>query len=467
MPSWGELFPVLPELSEPSEPPVPEEKPEVELNGESDYETTLAYQNTDTRWYSAIRRFLFWRKQGKNTEFYDGSTQWIGSKNDFRDLSRDWFLIKANPKETLQKAHRQYNEEANAIFWKSGGQIDLRKTGTYASTSLRYFQDVARGPRKAENLSPEEDHWIKSAYIGGLTWAEPYEGIAIELDYNEFYPDILASGNAGWPIRPGEFRTISHISMLHIAYGLKYGIYRAFIRGQLADQKCIRGFRCNPTGYYTHYDLITAMNLSLHIELSFKSPNALIFEQSMLMSGHAIFYQWARNLTEIKHEGGQAGKVAKHMLVSLWGRLYSDGRRQGPHRRMAPFISAKGRKIVSEKIRPLGDRVKRIHTDGYIISGKATDQMLGQEYAGGWRNLKIVKTGVISIKNVMRLEWTDPIGILPTTPTIFIGFIESSPQKITRPIGSSFGKDRRASASLMTAVNCPSYVSLALKSRPR
>ncbi|CAB4393411.1 unnamed protein product [Rhizophagus irregularis] len=79
---------------------------EVEEKGESDYETALTFQNTETRWYSAIRRFLFWKKQGKNVEFfYDGSTQWTGSENDFRDLSRDWFLIKANQNETLQEAH--------------------------------------------------------------------------------------------------------------------------------------------------------------------------------------------------------------------------------------------------------------------------------------------------------------------------------------------------------------------------
>ena len=59
---WGD--PTPPELPKPSEPPVPEEEPEVESDGESDYETALAYQNTDTRWYSAIRRFLFWKKQG-------------------------------------------------------------------------------------------------------------------------------------------------------------------------------------------------------------------------------------------------------------------------------------------------------------------------------------------------------------------------------------------------------------------
>ncbi|CAG8540730.1 8402_t:CDS:2 [Rhizophagus irregularis] len=237
----------------------------------------------------------------------------------------------------------RYNGEANAISWRSEGQIDLRKTGTYAMASLRFFQDVSRAPKKAEDLSPEEDHWIKSAYMGGLVWAEPYEGIATELDYNEYYPHILAYEGACWPI---------------------------------ADQKCTRTFRYNPAGYYTHYDIQMAIDLGLYIELSSESPNALIFEQNKLMSGHDIFHQWARYLTEIKHEGGQVGTVAKHMLVSLWGRLYSDGQRPGPHRCMAPFISAKGRKILSEKIRPLGDCVKRIHTDGFIISGKATNQLI-------------------------------------------------------------------------------------------
>ncbi|CAG8755989.1 17052_t:CDS:2, partial [Racocetra fulgida] len=121
--------------------------------------------------------------------------------------------------------------------------------------------------------------------------------------------------------------------------------------------------------------------LGFHIELSSESPNALIFGQNQLMSGYDIFYQWASYLTTIKNEGGQAGKVAKHI----------------------------GRKIISEEIRPLGDRVKRIHTDGFIISGKATDQLLGRRYEGGQRDLKIVNSGNVSIKNVMRLESPETI----------------------------------------------------------
>ncbi|PKK57130.1 hypothetical protein RhiirC2_798623 [Rhizophagus irregularis] len=305
---WG--GPTPPELPEPSKPPAPEE-PEVDSDGESDYETALTCQNT------------------QNTK--TRCTQWIGSENDFRVLSRDYFLIKANSKETLH-----------------GGQIDLRKTGTYASTSLCYFQDVARYPRKTEDLSQEEDHWIKLAYIGNLTWAEPYEGIATELDFNEFYPNLLANGMTGWPIGPG---------------------------------------------YYTHHDLKLAIDLGLHIELSSESSNALIYGQNNLMSGHDIFYQWASYLTTIKNKGGQAGKVAKHMLQ-------------------------RDEKLYQKKLgHYIWECVNRIHTDGYIISGKATDQKLEQEYAGGWRELKIVKTGFISIKNVMRLEWTNFEEIISATST--------------------------------------------------
>jgi hypothetical protein len=290
LPSWGDPAPVPPEATE---PPEPEEEPEPESDGESDYETASTYQNTETRWYSAIRRFLFWKKQGLHIDFYDGSTQWVGSENDFRDLSRDWFLIKANPNETLQEAHKRYNEEASAIAWWSRGQIDLRKSGTYAMASLRFFQDVTLAPRKAEDLTQEEDYWINSAYMGGLVWAEPYEGIATELDFNEFYPKILAYGGASWPVRAGEFKTITHNLNY---YNLEYGIYRAFIKGQPANQKCIRGFRFNPAGYYTHYDLKLAMELDLHIELSSESPNALIFEQVYLMSGYTVIFSINRQV---------------------------------------------------------------------------------------------------------------------------------------------------------------------------
>ncbi|KAF0497942.1 hypothetical protein F8M41_020619 [Gigaspora margarita] len=107
---------------------------------------------------------------------------------------------------------------------------------------------------------------------------------------------------------------------------------------------------------------------------------------------------------------------------------------------MAPFILARGCKIISEEIRPLGDRIKRIHTDGFIISGKATDQLLERRYEGGRRDLKIVNSGNVSIKNVMRLEWTNVEEIIPTTSTnskkSTIRYISTMPNEIFERIFS-------------------------------
>ncbi|CAG8847625.1 18812_t:CDS:2, partial [Racocetra persica] len=110
----------------------------------------------------------------------------------------------------------------------------------------------------------------------------------------------------------------------------------------------------------------------LHIELSSESPNALIFGPNQLIRENEIFYQWASYLTEIKHEGRQAGIVAKHMLVSLWG----------------DYIQM--------------DEDQRVHTDGFILSGKISDQVIGKQA----EELKIVNA-----------EWTNFEEIIPTTST--------------------------------------------------
>ncbi|CAG8831060.1 20277_t:CDS:2, partial [Gigaspora margarita] len=139
-------------------------------------------------------------------------------------------------------------------------------------------------PKRAEDLSEEEDNWIRSAYMRGL------------------------------PVKVGEFKTITCISTNS---DNKYRIYHAFIGNQLAEQKCTEAFHYNPTGYYTYYNLKIAIDIDLYIKLFFESSNALIFKQNQLISGQDIFYQWASYLIKIKHEGKQVEKVAKHMFVSL------------------------------------------------------------------------------------------------------------------------------------------------------
>src|SRR4051812_34666105 len=103
---------------------------------------------------------------------------------------------------------------------------------------------------------------------------------------------------------------------------------------------------------------------------------------------------------------------------------------------MAPFISAKGRKIISEKIRPLGDRVKHIHTDGFIISDKNTEQLI-ERYVGRKSDLKIAKSGIVTIKNVINLKWINFEEIDPPSPKSeksSIYYITSMPNEILNRI---------------------------------
>ncbi|RGB38854.1 hypothetical protein C1646_755172 [Rhizophagus diaphanus] len=323
-----------------------------------------------TRWYSASRGLLFYREQSQSNEvdFFDGLTHWIGTKNEFSELSRNWFFIRVDKNETLEEAHKRYINESIAISQKSHGLIDMRKTGTYAATSLRLFQDVTNGLIKSAKLSAEEELWISKASIGSIIWAEPYEGKASQYDVNEFYPSVLLQKDVQWPIGPGEFKTITSFTN-----NLQYGIYRVHIEGlpKKSSPQCSQLIRYNQEEYYTHYDIEIARKNGLGVELINISPNAFVFNPENLRSGKFLFENWAEELISIKREKGIAGKVAKNLLVSLWGILCENPRKNGkvgPHRRMKPFILALGRKTITDIIRPFKNHVKRIHTDGFILT---------------------------------------------------------------------------------------------------
>lgn len=82
----------------------------------------------------------------------------------------------------------------------------MRKTGTYAATSLHLFQDVINGLIKSESLSVEEELWTSKASTGSIIWAEPFEVNARQYDVNEFFPSVLLQKGVKWPIGRGSFK---------------------------------------------------------------------------------------------------------------------------------------------------------------------------------------------------------------------------------------------------------------------
>src|SRR6185369_17131320 len=144
------------------------------------------------------------------------------------------------------------------------------------------------------------------------------------------------------------------------------------------------------------------------------SPNALIYEKNTCVSGSDMFGKWGNILYKIKKEGGTAGKVSKALLVSLWGVLCEqrNGHNYGTHLRIKPFLLASARKRISEIVKPLGDQVKRIHTDGFIVAGKV-ELKTGIEMG----ELKFEKKGVCVVKNCISVTWKPSYPEIPNLIT--------------------------------------------------
>ncbi|CAG8669839.1 6663_t:CDS:2, partial [Paraglomus brasilianum] len=283
-------------------------------------------------------------------EFYDGKRKWYGIKEDFHALSNKYYFIKTDLKETTIETYKRIIKESEAIAEKTNGQVDMRKSGGYSLTSLKLFRETTLAPNKSEKIDEKENAWLNLATTGALVFAEKYEGEAIQYDVNSMYIYEMLKNEASWPIAT------------------------ATIEGNPPKKslQCTRYLRYNPHGIYTHFDLECAKRNGLKVYLLDESPNALIYRKNTCVSGSDMFGKWGNILYNIKKEGGTAGKVSKALLVSLWGVLCEqrNGQNYGIHPRIKPFLLASARRRISEIVKPLGDQVKRIHTDGFIVAGK-------------------------------------------------------------------------------------------------
>ena len=340
-------------------------------------------------------------------EFYDEKRKWYGVKEDFHTLSNKYYFIKADNSETIIEAYKRINEESEAIAEKTNGQVDMRKSGSYTLTSLKLFRETTLAPNRSEKIDEKENAWLNLASTGALVFAEKYEGEAIQYDVNSMYIYEMLKKEASWPIAPGKFHTINS-SFTEKWSKFPYGIYKATIEGNPPKKslQCTRYLRYNPHGIYTHYDLECARKNGLKVTLMNISPNALIYERNIRITGKNMFGEWGNILYNIKKEGGTAGKVSKALLVSLWGALCEqrNGQNYGTHPRIKPFLLASARKRISEIVKPLGDQVKRIHTDGFIVAGKV-ELKTGIEMG----ELKFEKNGVCVVKNCISITWNHHI----------------------------------------------------------
>ncbi len=414
-----------------------------------------------TAWYSVPKVPLIYEKDGvKNiVTFYDGIKYWKGTVAELRKLksnrwSGKWCFINKNKTKTLEETFIQFNEECNSLLEKSkkiGLPIDLKLCcGSYKIAALWLFERLSQGVPANEQLDPIEAQWLLNAMKGGIIWANNnWKGYGRQYDYTSLYPYLLTK--YFFPIGKGEFKTLQ--SIYYENRGQKfiyYGLYHAEVEYQEGMTKL---FRYNSTNIYTHHDLTRATELGLNITYSKTVPNALIYESKKNYPGSVMFGAYVEMLFNIKLEKGPAGIAAKRILNMLWGALcekmktfYEIGNNtkwtidnrfevkegesinhvipmgkdnwtvqcsrpdnlfKGEYPRVAPFLLAIGRKMISETIQPYKDCLKRVHTDGFILEETIHEKLIqitdNAHITMGL--LKFEKEGICHVKNANQVKW--------------------------------------------------------------
>ncbi|CAB4420166.1 unnamed protein product [Rhizophagus irregularis] len=308
--------------------------------------------------------------------------------------------------ETLEEVYQRIHEERDTFLQvtkRFGLGIDLSyHNWSYKRTALWLFERLSVGIPPNEPFDPIEAKWISDAIMGELIWADnEWKGYGRQYNVTSLYPSIQQS-NANFPIRQGEFQILKDF-VDHRGYAL-YGLFHAKVSGNNIL------FRQNKRGVYTFIDLQRAKKLGLNIQLiQDGKPNALIYVRDARIPGTVIFGEYVQFLFKIKNQGGVAGRVAKRILNTLWEALCQKKRNyktltadnqvsftflegeildsiipvgkdqwrfqftnpgnlfKGEYPRIAPFLLAHGRKITSEILEPYKDKVRRIHTDGFIL----------------------------------------------------------------------------------------------------
>jgi hypothetical protein len=416
---------------------------------------------------------LIYQENGVNgtAKIYDGkSTRSVSiqelRKHQSKSVFGKWCFIPVTKNkdtgiyESLEEAYERVHEERNILLEESkklGLAIDLFMChGNYKKVALWLFEKLSQSIRANEPLDPIEAKWISDTMMGGIIWAKDnWEGFGRQYDGTSLYPSIMQSA-LQFPISKGKFQTLEDFVNSR-GYNL-YGLFRAIVEVR-GDVRCL--FRYNKHNKYTHIDLSRARELGLKVTLiQDGSPNALVYEKETRIPGTVMFGEYVHFLFKLKNIGGVIGKVAKRVLNTLWGALCQRNKSyhnisdadsmfdfpegeilesitpmddthwtfrcskpgnlfKGEYPRIAPFILAQGRKIISNYIEPYKDNVKRVHTDGFILGTEEDHVRCSASFLRNnlphiacpenasqtLKALKFEKEGKCRVKNANQVVW--------------------------------------------------------------
>jgi hypothetical protein len=341
-------------------------------------------------------------------EGYDGEKKWILTKEEMdniRGFKTDYFLVNipSGVNITLEDKYKQFVYEADELKKASKNMLNLYKTNNDITTALNLFDRLTKMIANPEDIRMDEALWINQAAIGSIIHFTEYSGEAFEYDVKSMYPSIMSSVQL-FPLKRGDFLTITNDEFSKKTF-YNYGIYRCIVKP--SDDPSINNlFRFNKNNKYTHISLTQAKTLNLQVEMiEDAQPNFLYYSRDKCITGGELFGDYVKFMMPLKEN-----KVprAKAILNILWGALceknttkrivsmdddydiddlkhllvvapynkddskmlvenaYIEKYYKTNFARIAPFILAKGRLLISTIMKPVREHIKKVHTDGFM-----------------------------------------------------------------------------------------------------
>lgn len=287
---------------------------------------------------------------------------------------------------------------------------------------------------KCDPYMIDDDVINSNALTGGLIFAEPgtYNNV-FEYDINSMYPSIMLE--VDFITRHGEWKTLQQMPKL--SYDDQYKIFRCRVTNFDNRLFQINRHNCCPA-----LDLLTAQEEGFTLELiQDGAPNCLIYNENCRIPGKEVFSRPVNDLYKLKLNKVEGSKA---IVNCMWGYLASryivktDTSRKRKlvidnlsqllsmyprqmikkkqfyliktyHKkcrmkfrlgRFAPFLTARGRRVMYESIRSNKEHVVRVHTDGMITQKKIDGLKLSNDLG----DCK-VKQGSCTVHHVNKIEW--------------------------------------------------------------
>lgn len=344
------------------------------------------------------------------------NTKYLYSNDDFvEDEDEDDDENEDSEVYTLEKTYERFTELSktyNKICGPKKFNLSRSsKDGKFKYTIFHLFNQVTKLKTIPDEITNMEGKYIELASHGAFIYSKEYIGKTYSYDFISRYPSLMKSMK--FPIKAGQ-----EMNYKKLPKHVEYGIYHCDIA--ITDSRLLRH---QDTKWYTHIDLMRAIELNHTITMIGEPVNAYIYTDDKLCDGNIMFGDYVDFIYNLKVK-----KVpyAKLILNQIWGlfvqrkmqyfsnedlpedrkpvKACANGYKcvkkdrefeyETDFARIKPFLLAQGRYEISKVIEPNLENLVYSHTDSVILKKRIKGIELGTElgdlkFEGRCKNTKI------------------------------------------------------------------------------